>query len=43
MCPEYESNAQSFHVMHPPPPIDNYYKEKFSVSSLLNEDMKKNY
>ncbi len=27
----------------PPPPIDNYYKEKFSVSSLLNEDMKKNY
>ncbi len=44
MCPEYESNAQSFHIMHFPP-IENHYKEKFNVSGLLNEDsdMKKNY
>ncbi len=37
MCPEYESNAQSFHIMHFPP-IENHYKEKFNVSGLLNED-----
>ncbi len=37
MCPEYESNAQSFHNMHFPP-IENHYKEKFNVSGLLNED-----
>ncbi len=44
MCPEYESNAQSFHIMHFPP-IETHYKEKFNVSGLLNEDsdMKKNY
>ncbi len=37
MSPEYESNAQSFHIMHFPP-IENHYKEKFNVSGLLNED-----
>ncbi len=37
MCPEYESNAQSFHIMHFPP-IENHYKEKFNVSGLLNEN-----
>ncbi len=44
MCPEYESNAQSFHIMHFPP-IENHYKEKFNLSGLLNEDidMKNNY
>ncbi len=44
MCPEYESIAQNFHIMHSPP-IENHYKEKFNVSGLLNEDsdMKKNY
>ncbi len=44
MCPEYESNAQSFHIMHFPP-IENHYKENYNVSGLLNEDidMKKNY
>ncbi len=32
------------HIMHFPP-IENYYKEKFNVSGLLNEnsDMKNNY
>ncbi len=44
MCPEYESNSQSFQIMHFPP-IENHYKEKFNVSGLLNEDsdMKNNY
>ncbi len=36
MCPEYESNAQSFHMHFPP--IENHYKEQFNVSGLLNED-----
>ncbi len=30
MCPEYESNDQSFHIMHFPP-IENHYKEKFNT------------
>ncbi len=44
MCPEYESSAQSFYIMHFPPK-ENHYEEKFSVGGLLNEnnDMKKNY
>ncbi len=43
MCPEYESNAQSFHIMHFPP-IENHYKKSITYS-LLNEDsdMKNNY
>ncbi len=36
MCPEYESNAQSFHMHFPP--IENHYIEQFNVSGLLNED-----
>ncbi len=44
MYPEYESNAQSFHIMHFSP-IENHYKEKFNISDLLNEDsdVKNNY
>ncbi len=44
MCPEYESNAQSFHIMLVPH-IENHYKEKYNVSGSLNEDidMKNNF
>ncbi len=44
MCPDYESNAQSFYIMYFPP-IEKHYKEMFNVSGLLNEnsDMKNNY
>ncbi len=45
MRTEYESNAQSFYIMHFSP-IENHYKEKFNVSGLLNENnsnMKNNF
>ncbi len=33
MCPEYESNAQSLHIMHFPP-IENLYKEKWFIECI---------